>query len=65
MHHCLSLSFQTGKDCARPALSLVGYEEDVRASMAYVFGTTIICDTMENAKKVRSTMYLWVAEGFI
>ena len=34
----------------------MGYEEDVRAAMAYVFGTTIVCDTMENAKKASITV---------
>ena len=34
------------------ALSLVGYDEEIKAAMAYVFGTTFVCDTMDNAKKV-------------
>ncbi|XP_032230593.2 structural maintenance of chromosomes protein 2 [Nematostella vectensis] len=41
-----------GKDSVQPALSLVGYEDEVKAAMAYVFGTTFVCDTMDNAKKV-------------
>ena len=34
------------------ALSLVGYDEEIKAAMAYVFGTTFVCDNMDNAKKV-------------
>ena len=34
------------------ALSLVGYEDEIKAAMAYVFGTTFVCDNMDNAKKV-------------
>lgn len=34
------------------ALSLVGYDEEIKAAMAYVFGTTFMCDNMDNAKKV-------------
>lgn len=59
------LSPQTGKDCAHPALSLVGYEEDVHAAMAYVFGTTIVCDTMENAKKASTTECIVACERLL
>jgi len=41
-----------GKDNVSLALSLVGYDEEVKAAMAYVFGTTFVCDGMDNAKKV-------------
>lgn len=41
-----------GRDKARPALSLVGYEEELRPAMAYVFGSTFVCDTLQDAKKV-------------
>ena len=34
------------------ALSLVGYDEDVLAAMEYVFGSTLICEDAETAKKV-------------
>lgn len=34
------------------ALSLVGYDEDVLAAMEYVFGSTLICENAETAKKV-------------
>ena len=43
---------QVGKDNVHLALSLVGYDEEIQAAMAYVFGTTFICDSMDNAKKV-------------
>ena len=50
----------------RPALTLVGYEEELRPAMAYVFGSTLVCDTLENAKKVREDLnlvfiYVWVS----
>jgi structural maintenance of chromosome 2 len=34
------------------ALSLIGYEDDVSAAMDYVFGTTLICEDAETAKRV-------------
>ncbi|OCT50976.1 Structural maintenance of chromosomes protein 2 [Cladophialophora carrionii] len=34
------------------ALSLIGYEDEVSAAMDYVFGTTLICQDAETAKKV-------------
>ena len=34
------------------ALSLVGYDEDVLAAMEYVFGSTLICEDAETAKRV-------------
>jgi structural maintenance of chromosome 2 len=41
-----------GDQEARPALSLVGYDGELQAAMAYVFGSSFVCDSMENAKKV-------------
>ena len=43
---------QVGTDKVRPALTLVGYEEELRPAMAYVFGSMFVCDTLQNAKKV-------------
>ena len=34
------------------ALSLIGYDEEVSAAMEYVFGTTLICEDAETAKRV-------------
>lgn len=47
-----SPSCQVGKDNVHTALSLVGYESDLRKAMEYVFGSTMVCDTLDNAKKV-------------
>ncbi|XP_023274994.1 structural maintenance of chromosomes protein 2 [Seriola lalandi dorsalis] len=41
-----------GDDKVHTALSLVGYESDLRKAMEYVFGSTLVCDTLDNAKKV-------------
>uniref|UniRef100_A0A7N6AUS6 Structural maintenance of chromosomes protein n=1 Tax=Anabas testudineus TaxID=64144 RepID=A0A7N6AUS6_ANATE len=41
-----------GEDNVHTALSLVGYESDLRKAMEYVFGSTLVCDTLDNAKKV-------------
>ena len=46
---------QVGEDKARPALSLVGYEDELRPAMAFVFGSTFICDTLHIAKQVPLT----------
>ncbi|NXK10148.1 SMC2 protein, partial [Herpetotheres cachinnans] len=34
------------------ALSLIAYESELQKAMEYVFGTTLICNNMDNAKKV-------------
>ncbi|XP_010003765.1 PREDICTED: structural maintenance of chromosomes protein 2 [Chaetura pelagica] len=41
-----------GPDNSHLALSLVGYEPELQKAMEYVFGTTLICNNMDNAKKV-------------
>ncbi|KAM8843694.1 structural maintenance of chromosomes protein 2 [Synchiropus picturatus] len=41
-----------GDDNVHTALSLVGYESDLRKAMEYVFGSQLVCDTLDNAKKV-------------
>lgn len=41
-----------GDDNVHTALTLVGYESDLRKAMEYVFGSTLVCDTLDNAKKV-------------
>jgi structural maintenance of chromosome 2 len=34
------------------ALSLIGYDDEVNAAMEYVFGSTLVCDDAETAKRV-------------
>ncbi|XP_077867621.1 structural maintenance of chromosomes protein 2-like [Saccoglossus kowalevskii] len=41
-----------GKDNVHTALSLVGYKNDVKQALEYVFGTTLVADCLDNAKKV-------------
>ncbi|XP_055767180.1 structural maintenance of chromosomes protein 2 [Salvelinus fontinalis] len=41
-----------GEKNVHTALSLVGYEADLRKAMEYVFGSTLVCDTLDNAKRV-------------
>ncbi|XP_039615327.1 structural maintenance of chromosomes protein 2 [Polypterus senegalus] len=41
-----------GADNVHSALSLVGYEPDLQKVMEYVFGNTLVCDCLDNAKKV-------------
>ncbi|KAF1899423.1 hypothetical protein Lal_00019551 [Lupinus albus] len=41
-----------GKANAEVALSLVGYEEELRNAMEYVFGSTFVCKTIDAAKEV-------------
>ena len=45
-------TLQVSAGQVRPALTLVGFEEELRPAMAYVFGSTFVCDTLETAKKV-------------
>ncbi|KAM6187299.1 structural maintenance of chromosomes protein 2 isoform 1-T1 [Sarcoramphus papa] len=41
-----------GPDNLHLALSLVEYDSELQKAMKYVFGTTLICNNMDNAKKV-------------
>ncbi|XP_027910377.1 structural maintenance of chromosomes protein 2-1-like [Vigna unguiculata] len=41
-----------GKGNAEVALSLVGYEEELKSAMEYVFGSTFVCKTIDAAKEV-------------
>ncbi|XP_027355301.1 structural maintenance of chromosomes protein 2-2-like isoform X2 [Abrus precatorius] len=41
-----------GKENAEVALSLVGYEEELKSAMEYVFGSTFVCKTVDAAKEV-------------
>ncbi|XP_069779104.1 structural maintenance of chromosomes protein 2 [Narcine bancroftii] len=41
-----------GADNVHIALSLVGYEQELKKAMEYVFGSVLVCDCLENAKKV-------------
>ncbi|OVA02199.1 RecF/RecN/SMC [Macleaya cordata] len=41
-----------GDGNAELALSLVGYDEEVKTAMAYVFGSTFVCRTVDAAKEV-------------
>ncbi|NXT08877.1 SMC2 protein, partial [Prunella fulvescens] len=34
------------------ALSLIGYKSELQKAMEYVFGAALVCDSMDNAKKV-------------
>ncbi|CAJ1978139.1 unnamed protein product [Sphenostylis stenocarpa] len=40
-----------GKGNAEVALSLVGYEEELKSAMEYVFGSTFVCKTIDAAKE--------------
>lgn len=50
--NCISFDFQAGRDNLDLALSLVEYNLELQKAMEYVFGTTLVCNNMENAKKV-------------
>ncbi|XP_077576022.1 structural maintenance of chromosomes protein 2 [Stigmatopora nigra] len=41
-----------GENNVHTALSLVGFEADISKAMQYVFGSTLVCDTLDNAKRV-------------
>ncbi|KAM6289424.1 structural maintenance of chromosomes protein 2 [Aegotheles albertisi] len=41
-----------GHDNSDLALNLVEYEPELEKAMEYVFGTTLVCNNMDNAKKV-------------
>uniref|UniRef100_A0A7N0ZUI2 SMC hinge domain-containing protein n=1 Tax=Kalanchoe fedtschenkoi TaxID=63787 RepID=A0A7N0ZUI2_KALFE len=41
-----------GKENAELALSLVGYHEELKSAMEYVFGSTFVCKTLDAAKEV-------------
>ncbi|WKA06767.1 hypothetical protein VitviT2T_024652 [Vitis vinifera] len=41
-----------GKENAELALSLVGYDEELKSAMEYVFGSTFVCKRIDAAKEV-------------
>ncbi|KAM7272810.1 hypothetical protein ACFE04_027474 [Oxalis oulophora] len=41
-----------GKENAELALSLVGYHDDLKGAMEYVFGSTFVCKTSDTAKEL-------------
>ncbi|KAK9292222.1 hypothetical protein L1049_020184 [Liquidambar formosana] len=41
-----------GVESAELALSLVGYDEELKSAMEYVFGSTFVCKTIDAAKEV-------------
>lgn len=41
-----------GKNKVNLALNLIGYDNELQAAMEYIFGTTLVCDCLETAKKV-------------
>lgn len=41
-----------GKENAKLALSLVGYDEELKSAMEYVFGSTFVCKNIDAAKEV-------------
>uniref|UniRef100_A0A5B6YPA0 Structural maintenance of chromosomes protein n=1 Tax=Davidia involucrata TaxID=16924 RepID=A0A5B6YPA0_DAVIN len=41
-----------GKGNAEVALSLVGYDEELKSAMEYVFGSTFVCKTIDAAREV-------------
>lgn len=42
-----------GDESVHLALSLVGCDREVSKAVEFVFGRTLVCDTMDNAKKVK------------
>ena len=43
---------QVGADNVNTALSLIGYEKDLKTAMEFVFGSSFVCADMNSAKKV-------------
>ncbi|KJE88760.1 hypothetical protein CAOG_00350 [Capsaspora owczarzaki ATCC 30864] len=43
---------EVGKENVSLALSLVGYDEELEAAMTYVFGSTLVCKTLEMARRI-------------
>ncbi|XP_019850315.1 PREDICTED: structural maintenance of chromosomes protein 2-like [Amphimedon queenslandica] len=41
-----------GPEKAKPALSLIDYDAELQAAMEFVFGTTFICETLDDAQQV-------------
>ncbi|KAK5817604.1 hypothetical protein PVK06_022531 [Gossypium arboreum] len=46
-----------GKENAKLALSLVGYDEELESAMEYVFGATFVCKTTDAAKEACPSEY--------
>ncbi|KAF3619865.1 Structural maintenance of chromosomes protein 2-1 [Capsicum annuum] len=43
---------RVGKGNAEVAISLVGYDEELKSAMEYVFGSTFVCKTIDAAREV-------------
>ncbi|RDD42260.1 Structural maintenance of chromosomes protein 2 [Trichoplax sp. H2] len=41
-----------GKENVHTALSLVGYDNELEAAMSFIFGSTLVCNNIDNAKIV-------------
>ena len=54
-HYSVLQSLQVGAENVDVALSLIGYPSEVASAMEYVFGRTLVCRTLDMAKKVRVT----------
>lgn len=53
MYCDISVAFsQVGPNNVHIALSLVEYKPELQKAMEFVFGTTFVCNNMDNAKKV-------------
>ncbi|MBA0821160.1 hypothetical protein Goarm_018033, partial [Gossypium armourianum] len=52
---------RVGKENAKLALSLVGYDEELESAMEYVFGATFVCKTTDAAKEAcpSECFYMW------
>ncbi|KAJ0098691.1 hypothetical protein Patl1_19865 [Pistacia atlantica] len=45
-------ALEVGKENAELALSLVGYSDELKSAMEYVFGSTFVCKSIDSAKEV-------------
>ncbi|KAI8005897.1 Structural maintenance of chromosomes protein 2-2 [Camellia lanceoleosa] len=45
-------ALEVGKGNAEVALSLVGYDQELKSAMEYVFGSTFVCKTIDAAREV-------------
>lgn len=45
------------------ALSLVGYEKEIEGAMKFVFGSSFVCNAMDDAKKVRNDKHFGIEKG--
>ncbi|GMP62115.1 hypothetical protein CsSME_00024337 [Camellia sinensis var. sinensis] len=56
-------ALEVGKGNAEVALSLVGYDQELKRAMEYVFGSTFVCKTIDATREM--TFFLLLLRCYV